>query len=60
MNFSMEPCVHVVYDLRKSYWLVQAVEGVSFDVEYGKVFGSLGPNGACKTLLLTYRLLNDI
>jgi ABC-2 type transport system ATP-binding protein len=44
----MEPCVHVS-DLRKSYGSVRAVDGVSFDVEYGKVFGFLGPNGAGKT-----------
>jgi ABC-2 type transport system ATP-binding protein len=44
----MEPCVQVS-DLRKSYGPVRAVDGVSFDVEYGKVFGFLGPNGAGKT-----------
>ncbi|MGI0049305.1 MAG: ATP-binding cassette domain-containing protein, partial [Nitrososphaera sp.] len=44
----MEPCVEVS-DLRKSYGSVRAVDGVSFDVEYGKVFGFLGPNGAGKT-----------
>ncbi|AFU59586.1 ABC efflux transporter, ATP-binding protein [Candidatus Nitrososphaera gargensis Ga9.2] len=43
-----EPCVHVS-DLRKSYGSVQAVDGVSFDIEYGRVFGFLGPNGAGKT-----------
>ncbi len=44
----MELCVHVS-DLRKSYGQVRAVDGVSFGVEYGKVFGFLGPNGAGKT-----------
>jgi ABC-2 type transport system ATP-binding protein len=44
----MEPCVQVS-DLRKSYGAVHAVDGVSFDGEYGKVFGFLGPNGAGKT-----------
>jgi ABC-2 type transport system ATP-binding protein len=44
----MEPCVQVS-DLHKSYGPVHAVDGVSFDVEYGKVFGFLGPNGAGKT-----------
>ncbi|HXV47067.1 MAG TPA: ABC transporter ATP-binding protein [Nitrososphaera sp.] len=44
----MEPCVQVS-DLRKSYGTVHAVDGVSFDVEYGRVFGFLGPNGAGKT-----------
>lgn len=44
----MEPCIRVS-DLRKSYGQVRAVDGVSFDVEYGRVFGFLGPNGAGKT-----------
>jgi ABC-2 type transport system ATP-binding protein len=44
----MEPCIRVS-DLHKSYGQVRAVDGVSFDVEYGRVFGFLGPNGAGKT-----------
>jgi len=44
----MEPCIRVS-DLCKSYGQVHAVDGVSFAVEYGKVFGFLGPNGAGKT-----------
>ncbi|MGI0029724.1 MAG: ABC transporter ATP-binding protein [Nitrososphaera sp.] len=43
------PCISVS-DLRKSYQhSVYAVDGISFDVEYGRVFGFLGPNGAGKT-----------
>jgi ABC-2 type transport system ATP-binding protein len=38
-----------VRDLRKSYGAVEAVRGISFDVERGEVFGLLGPNGAGKT-----------
>ena len=38
-----------VQDLRKSYHDVKAVDGVSFSVEMGEVFGMLGPNGAGKT-----------
>jgi ABC-2 type transport system ATP-binding protein len=38
-----------VRDLRKSYGPVDAVRGISFDVERGEVFGLLGPNGAGKT-----------
>ena len=53
----MELCVHVS-DLRKSYGQVHAVDGISFDVEYGKVFGFLGPNGAGKTT--TIRVLTTL
>ena len=38
-----------VRELRKSYDGVEAVRGISFDVEPGEVFGILGPNGAGKT-----------
>ena len=38
-----------VYDLTKSFESVQAVNGISFHVNEGEVFGFLGPNGAGKT-----------
>ncbi|WP_323171443.1 ABC transporter ATP-binding protein [Natrialba sp. PRR66] len=38
-----------VDELRKSYGAVRAVDGMSFDVERGELFGFLGPNGAGKT-----------
>ena len=43
------PKAIVVRDLRKSYDGVEALRGVSFDVDEGEVFGLLGPNGAGKT-----------
>jgi ABC-2 type transport system ATP-binding protein len=39
----------VAEDLRKRYKDVQALDGVSFSVRDGEVFGLLGPNGAGKS-----------
>ncbi|MDY6834887.1 MAG: ABC transporter ATP-binding protein [Chloroflexota bacterium] len=38
-----------VRDLFKSYGPIKAVDGISFQVEKGEIFGMLGPNGAGKT-----------
>ena len=42
----------VARDLRKRYGSLQAVDGVSFEIAEGEVFGILGPNGAGKTTTL--------
>jgi ABC-2 type transport system ATP-binding protein len=39
----------VIENLRKTYGKVKAVDGISFTVHAGEVFGMLGPNGAGKT-----------
>jgi len=44
----MAPMIQVT-SLSKSFGDVQAVDGVSFSVERGELFGFLGPNGAGKT-----------
>ena len=41
-----------VRDLRKRYGPLEAVRGVSFDIEAGEIFGLIGPNGAGKTTTL--------
>lgn len=44
-----------INDLRKSYGSVLAVDGVSYDVNRGEMFGLVGPDGAGKTT--TIRML---
>jgi ABC-2 type transport system ATP-binding protein len=46
-----ETVIHVK-DFRKTYGPVVAVDGISFEVHRGEIFGLLGPNGAGKTSTL--------
>lgn len=47
----MQPII-VVENLRKDYGNLQAVKGISFEVQPGEIFGLLGPNGAGKSTTL--------
>jgi ABC-2 type transport system ATP-binding protein len=42
-----------VSNLKKNYGLVQALNGVSFNIKAGEFFGLLGPNGAGKTTTIS-------
>ena len=48
----------VVKDLHKSFKDFKAVNGVSFSIHKGEIFGLLGPNGAGKTT--TIRMLSTV
>ena len=43
------PAILQVRKLRKQFKTLEAVKGISFDIEQGVCFGLLGPNGAGKT-----------
>jgi ABC-2 type transport system ATP-binding protein len=52
MRKSMNNSVVEATDFRKTYGDFVAVDGISFDVQQGEIFGLLGPNGAGKTSTL--------
>lgn len=45
-----------VHQLKKAYGAIQAVDGVSFEVQPGEIFGVIGPNGSGKTTLFNSML----
>ena len=52
----MSPSLLKVTDLKKAYGAIQAVGGVSFEVQPGEIFGVIGPNGSGKTTLFNSML----
>lgn len=53
----MSDNVVVIKDLKKHFGKLKAVDGISFEIKKGEIFGFLGPNGAGKST--TMRCLMD-
>ena len=54
---TLQPAIRAV-DLVKAFGAVRAVDGISFDLAPGRIYGVLGPNGSGKTTLI--RLLTGL
>ena len=46
-------CMVEVHEIRKSFGDITALEGISFRVREGEIYGFLGPNGAGKTTAIS-------
>ncbi len=51
------PVIHVA-GLEKCYDMTRAVQGISFDIQQGEIFGLIGPDGAGKTT--TFHILSGV
>ena len=47
-----------VENIKRSYGKVEALKGLSFEVDKGEIFGIIGPDGAGKTTL--FRILTTL
>jgi ABC-2 type transport system ATP-binding protein len=52
-EIAMAEPILISSNLRKSFGEIEAVRGVSLEVEKGEIFGLLGPNGAGKTTTIS-------
>lgn len=54
----ISPPAILVQDLHKNYGSTQAIDGISFTVSKGEIFGMIGPDGAGKTT--TFQILAGV
>ena len=48
-----------VQDIKRNYGKVEALKGLSFEVEKGEIFGIIGPDGAGKTTWYFSHIFRD-
>jgi len=57
VDATTDPAIRAV-DLRKTFGAIHAVDGITFELQAGRIYGLLGPNGSGKTTLI--RLLTGL